>query len=327
VQQSDQPTTIAWNTTASVLYPAGHPYAAPLIGDEASVKRAGRAELVKAYEATMGPEDAVIGFAGDVSLDDAKREAERVLGDWKSHQKKRDTKVDVVPPLPSARKAALKIVFVERPGATQSLVVIGSVGAPRKGPDFEALLVMNTVLGGHFSSRLNMNLREKHAYTYGVRSGFDMRLGPGPFTAGGAIETKATAPAIKEALSEVERIRAEDVTDEELATAKKYLIGQLPARFESSAETAGTITALATYDLGLDEFARRAERVSAIQPADVRRVAEKYLGAEGEWVVVVGDPSVLPDLEALGFGKPEVRKAPPKAKPKPSAGTAAPPKK
>ena len=324
-QQSDQPSTIAWNTTTSVLYPKGHPYASPTIGDEASVKNASRAALQQAYAASMGPEDAVVAFAGDVTLDQAKQEAERVLGDWKGHQKKRDTRVDVAPPaiMKSTESAVPRLVFVERPGATQSQVLYARVGVPRKGPDFDALTVMNTILGGHFSSRLNMNLREKHAYTYGARSGFDMRIGPGPFTAGGAIETRATAPAIKEMRSELARIRKEDVSDEELATAKKFQNGQLPARFESASDTSATLAALAVYDLGNDEFATRAARVQAVTAADVRRVAARYLDDADAWIVVVGDPSVLPELEGLGLGKPEIRKAPAK-KPAPKPGAKAP---
>jgi zinc protease len=305
-QQRDQPGTILHNTMLSVLYPAGHAYAAPLIGHEATVKAATKAELERVYAAAVGPQDAVLAFAGDVDLARARQEAERVFGDWKAAQ--RPFSQTVAPPAPDAKRP--RIVLVERPGATQSQVAVAMVGVPRKTPDFEALLVMNSILGGQFSSRLNMNLREKHAYTYGARSGFDMRLGPGPFTAGGAIETKHTAAAVKEIFAELERIRREPVTAAELTAAKQYLVRQLPARFESAWETASTLATLALYDLPLDELTHRAARIEAVTAEDVRRVAEKYLGDGGRFVVVVADPSAQEGLASLNMGALEVRKAP-----------------
>jgi predicted Zn-dependent peptidase len=319
-QQDDRPQTVLWNTTIAALYPAGHPYASLVLGDAAAVKRATKADLERVYAATMGPSDAVLSFAGDISLEQAKAEAERVFGAWKGAQKPRATTADAPPA--AGKPSDPSVVLVERPGATQSQVSVALVGVPRKNPDFEAVLVMNTIFGGPFSSRLNMNLREKHAYTYGARSGFDMRLGPGPFTAGGAIETRATAPAIQEIFAELGRITSEPVTDEELATAKKYLIGQLPARFESTGETASTVASLALYDLPLDEFEKRAARVQAVTAADVQRVARKYLG-DGKRLFVVGDASLEPELAKLGLGKVVVRKA--KAKPKSTTPPAGPP--
>ncbi len=307
-QQRDQPATILHNTTLSTLYPAGHPYAAPLIGDETTVKAATRADLERVYASSLGPQDAVLALAGDVTLAQARAEAERVFGDWKGAAQ-RPFVATVAPPPPE--KARPRIVLVERPGATQSQVSIALVGVPRKTPDFEAILVMNSIFGAQFSSRLNMNLREKHAYTYGARSGFDMRLGPGPFTAGGAIESKATAAAVKEIFAEMERMRREPVTAEELTSAKQYLVRQLPARFESAWETAGTLAGLALYALPLDEFAQRAARIERVTAEDVRRVAAKHLDDAGRFVVVVGDPSVHEGLTALQMGPVSVHKARP----------------
>lgn len=316
-QQRDQPSTLLWNTTLEALYPKGSPYASPLLGSEEAVKKFSRADLEGYWKDTFAPEGAVLAFAGDLSLDEAKSQAERVLGAWKAKAKKRAPVA--APPAPG--KDAPRVWLQERAKATQSQVALALVGVPRRTPDFEALLVMNTILGGQFSSRLNMNLREKHAYTYGARSGFDMRLGPGPFTAGGAIESKHTEAAIKEILAEIARIRGAPVTDEELQGAKQNLVKQLPARFESGRETAATLGALAVYDLPLDEFAQRPKKIDAVSAADVQRVAEKHLADASRVVIVVGEPSLAKALEGLGLGKVAVKKAPePKAEKADEAG-------
>jgi zinc protease len=172
------------------------------------------------------------------------------------------------------------------------------------------LMVMNTILGGQFSSRLNMNLREKHAYTYGASSSFDMRHGAGPFTAGGAIVREKTEPAAQEILAEIKRLQESLVTDEEIVDAKTNLIRRLPAAFETVSDVAGSLAYLAIYDLPLDEFAKRAEGYRAVTAADVQRVATTYLKLDRLRLVIVGDADVIEkDLEKLELGKIEVRRA------------------
>ena len=176
------------------------------------------------------------------------------------------------PPAPDDKAA--RIVLIDRPGASQSNVAVALPGVPRTSKDFDAILMMNTILGGQFSSRLNMNLREKHAYTYGAGSCFDFRHGAGPFRAGGAIVRESTEPAIREMLTEIERMRTELVIDEELADAKANVIKQLPARFETAGATAATLASLAIYGLPLDEFATRPARLQKVTREDVKRVAD-----------------------------------------------------
>jgi predicted Zn-dependent peptidase len=178
---------------------------------------------------------------------------------------------------------------------------VALVGVARSTPDFDALTVMNTLLGGKFSSRLNLNLREKHAYTYGAGSGFAMRRAAGPFSAGGAIVTKATAPAIREIFRELERLRAEPVSESELADAKANLIRQLPARFETASETAASVSYLAIHALPLDEYATRPQRFARVTREDIQAAARGHLVLEKMRVVVVGDASAIKDdLGKLG---------------------------
>jgi zinc protease len=201
-------------------------------------------------------------------------------------------------------------------------VSVASVGVARSNPDFEALLVLNSILGGKFTSRLNLRLREELGITYGARSGFDMRHGPGPFSAGAAIKTDKTDEGVKEIFAAIEKIRKEQVTEEELNESKTSMIKALPARFESVNETASTLTALAIYGLPLDEFANRSAKIAKVTRDDVLRVAQKYLVPDNMRVVIVGDAAkIKPGLEALKLGKVDVRQ-PPASKAAPAAPVA-----
>ena len=301
-----------WAETLKVLYPSGHPYALPMLGTEAAVTRAKAAELAAFHARTFTPDHVTVSVVGDVKREALLPLLERTLGALKGHGGK--ARAPVAPP-PASDKAA-KIVIVDRKGATQTNLQVALPGVPRSTPDFDALLVMNTIFGSGFSSRLNMNLREKHAYTYGARSGFDFRRGPGPFIAGGAIVREATAKATKEIFSEVDRIRQELVTDDELAFAKSSIIDKLPSLFETNGDTASALASLSLYGLPLDEYEKRAARIKAITKEEVLRVAKKYLDPKAMRVVMVGDhEKISAEVTALGLGKVELAAEPPKPKP------------
>lgn len=321
LQQNDRPATLLSNAVSAALYPAGHPYNAPLIGFEAEVTHVSAKELAAFHATQFRPDRVTIAIAGDITKDQAVEQIQRVFAAWKGQAQPAK---EIGAPSPLDAKAA-RILLLDRPGATQSQVAVALSGVPRATKDFEAILLMNTILGGQFSSRLNLNLREKHAYSYGVRSSFDMRRGPGPFVAGGAIVRESTGPAVREILSEMKRLQAELVTADELEDARSNLILQLPARFESAAETASTLAYLATYGLPLDEIATRPARLKAVTREDIKRVAEAYLKADLARVVIVGDAKVIKEqLEALKLGAVELlpAAAPPAAGP-PAAGSPA----
>ena len=299
-QQNDRPGTILTNTVGEVLYPAGHAYASSLLGTADVVTKLGAADLVRFHDEAFRPDRLTVAVSGDVRFDDVVAEVERSLGSWKGQAPKAK-----VPVAPAAKKGDdPRVILVDRPGATQSHVALSLVGLPRVNKDYDAVLVMNTLLGGAFSSRLNMNLREAHAYTYGAGSSFNFRHGPGPFTAGGAIVREKTGPAVTEIIKEIDRIRTEPVTDAELADTKAYLVRTLPARFETVDATAGTMASLAVYGLPLDEFATRAARIGRVTADDVKRVAAAYLVPGAYHVVVVGDAKVVEaQLGEVGLGK------------------------
>lgn len=317
-QMNDRPPALLSIALGEALYPEGHPYRTKEIGTEDALRKIRPADLARYHAAAFRPDHTTVAIAGDISRADAVREVERVLGAWKSAPGAAPpAAAPPAPPAPPAGQAP--ILIVDRKGLTQSVLTVALPGVPRSTPDYEAILVMNAILGGQFSSRLNLNLREKHAYTYGAHSHFDMRHGPGPFSAGGAIVRESTGPAVQETLAEIRRIREQPVSPEELADAKSHLIQALPARFESALTTASTLAALAMYHLPLDEFATRVAKIQRVTAADVQRVARATLIPDRLRVVMVADAAaVQAQLSALGLGAADIQKPaaePPARKP------------
>ena len=173
----------------------------------------------------------------------------------------------------------MTVYLVDKPAAAQSVLAVGQVGPPRSTPDYFPLTVMNAILGGQFSSRINLNLREEKGYTYGACSHFVFRIGPGPFEAGGSVQTDVTKEALVELIKELTDITGKPgpITDDELAFAKERIIRGFPSRFETTSDVAGTLAELVLYHLPDDYFATYPAKVEAVTLADVNRVARKYL--------------------------------------------------
>jgi predicted Zn-dependent peptidase len=305
-QEKNSPGAMASNALAAALYGRAHPYGNSLSGREDDAKKLKRADLLRLYQRLFTPQNAAIVVAGDVTKATLAPKLEAKLAPWR----RGPAVVGKVPAVPARSADAPRVVIVDRPGAPQSQVLVAEPGVPFSNKDRDAIFVMNAILGGMFSSRVNLNLREKHAYTYGARSRFSMRHGPGPFTAGGAMVADKTRESVKELLFEIERIRSEDVSPEELSDAKENLRLAMPGRFETVSDVTGALADLVVYDLPLDEYATRPARIAAVTAADVKRVASTYLHPSSMVVIVVGDRAkVEPELEILRLGKIEVRDA------------------
>jgi len=202
------------------------------------------------------------------------------------------------PALPAARQ----VYIIDKPGAPQSQVRIGWVGVARSTPDYFPVTVMNTVLGGAFSSRLNLNLREKHGYTYGAQSQFDMRLGAGPFVAAAGVQTDKTADALKEFFAELEGIR-QPVPADELARAKHYVSLRYPLGFETTGDIATRLEQALVYHLPDNYFSTYVQKIESVTAAEVQRVAQKYIQPERFAVVIAGDRAAIePAVRALNLG-------------------------
>ncbi len=208
--------------------------------------------------------------------------------------------------VPEPTPPGQRLVVVKRADAVQSEIRLGHAGVARRSPDYHALLVLNMVLGGQFISRVNLNLREDKGYTYGARTGFDTRVGRGPFSLGASVQREATADAIREAHREISEIRGErPVTTAELETARAALTRGYPRNFETATQLARAGTTLALHGLPLDEPSRFVSRVASVGAADVTRVAEAHLCPDRLVAVVVGPPDEVDSrLDPLGFGPP-----------------------
>jgi predicted Zn-dependent peptidase len=241
-------------------------------------------------------------LVGDVSAAVAQPIVERAFGGWPSGTLR--------PPAAPAAPAtpATTIYLVDKPGAPQSEIRIGHPGVARDDPDYFPVLVLNTVLGGSFTSRLNSNLREEHGYSYGARSSFTMLRGAGPFQASAAVVSEKTDSSVVEFFRELERIRAESVGPAELERAKNYVALGLPRRFETSGGVAGQLADLAVYDIGEAFYADYVDRVMAVTAADVQRVARERIRPDRSVVVVVGDRATVEEgLRGLDLGRVEIR--------------------
>lgn len=294
-QRKDNPNAIANVVYNSLLYGKKHPYGNVLGGDEASIKSFTQSDLVKFYETYYRPNNATLIVVGDANMATLKPKLESAFANWQ--------KADV--PAMNVPKAAVfdkpGIYIVDKPGAAQSVISIGQVGVSRDNPDFFAIQVMNDMLGGSFSSRLNMNLRESKGYTYGAGSGFAFRRGTGPFTASADVQTAVTKESVLEFLKELRGIRGEiPVTAEELQTSKQSLIRGFPQGFETNGQMANALSALAVYNLPDSYFNQYITKVNAVTLADVNRVANKYLTPDKMAIVIVGDrQSIEPGLREI----------------------------
>lgn len=291
-QQLAEPRGLADERFDGFLYSPAARYARAAGGSAASVQRLGR-EAVRAFHAaTYGPRATTLVFVGDISPDRALALAHARFADWDAGAPGRAS-AEAPARCDIAREATRRVVVVTKPDAPQSELRVGHVGVPRTHPDHLAIVVMNAILGGLFSSRINLNLRERHAFTYGASSGFDWRRGAGPFVVSTAVKSEVTVRAVEEILREIDGMRATppSVTEVELATA--YLAGIFPIRYESTASVAAALARATTFSLPTDWFVRYRERVLAITPDRVHAAALAHLDPTRLLVLAVGDPAII----------------------------------
>ena len=280
-----------------LLYEPASRFALPDGGSTESVGGLSREDVVRFYQARFRPGSTTLVVVGDLSADDAERLAAEVFGSWRGETPGRASVSD----RPARTTRAVHVVA--KADAPQSELRIGHVGVPRTHPDYFGITVMNAVLGGLFSSRINLNLRERHGYTYGAFSEFDWRTASGPFLVSTAVKSDVTGAAAREALSEIDRMRTEEIGEDELTLATHYLDGVFPIRYESTAAIAGAIANLVVFGLPENYFDTYRANVRAVTTGTVLEAARTHLHPEQLQLVVVGDPAVVrAPLEELGFG-------------------------
>ena len=303
LQQRDQPVAMAALAFPAIVFGSQHPYGRPLGGTEASTALLDRAQVAQFYRTYYRPQNTKLLIVGDITLAEAQALVAARFGSWA-----RETTPAAPPPAAPAAPAARTIFLVDKPGAAQSVIRIGNVGVPRSSADFFPLQVLNTILGGSFTSRLNQNLRETHGYTYGANSQFAMRRMAGPFQAGASVQSAKTDSSLIEFMRELRRIRDEAVPQAELDKAKAYITLGLPGDFETTQAAAGRYRDLLAYGLPLDYYASYMERINAVTAADVQRVARQYVDLDHFVIVVVGDRSQIEaGIRALSEGPISIR--------------------
>jgi zinc protease len=306
IQQRDVPAVVATLAYNAIVFPDAHPYHRPLGGDSASTVALDSAQVRAFYAQAARPDRATLIVTGDVTLAEARTEVERRFGMWKAGMPATVSSSGPSAQLPIRPTA---VYLVDKPGAAQSVVRIGHRGVERTNPDYYAIQVMNTLLGGSFSSRLNTNLRETKGYTYGARSGFDYQPLPGAFTASADVRTDVTDSSLVEFFRELRRIRDTLVTPAELERTKQYLALRVPGSFETSGQMANQIGTLLTFGLPFTWFDDYVRRIMAVSAEDVRRVARSYVHPDSIAVVIVGDvQKIQPGVQALGLGPLTLRK-------------------
>jgi len=303
LQQRDAPFPTAMRVMNACLFGPSHPYGHTALGAESAIKKITRNDLESFYKSSYSPKNAALILAGNLTEAEAKKLAQDSFGSWKG-----DATASATPSEGAMTNS--RVVVVDKPGSNSTALLVGQFGVARSNPDYEKLDVMNTVLGGLFSSRINLNLREDKGYSYGAFSFIGQNRGVGPFMAGAQVRGDVTGPSAGELLKEVTKMRDGGVTEEELVLAKDSITRPLPANFETTASTAGTMAGLYLFDLPLDYYETLPTRVNAITTADVAGVAKKYLTPERMVVVAVGDRKLIePQLEKLNLGTIAIRDA------------------
>jgi zinc protease len=296
VQQLAEPRALADEQFASATYEATSRYAAPEEGDAESVRGLTRDDVQAFYSARYHPRGLTLIFAGDVTADATVALAKSLFGDWSG---------PTLAALPTGIDAPQKgklVRIVAKADAPQSEIRVGHAGLPRRIDDYFDVMVMNAVLGGLFSSRINLNLREVHGYTYGASSVFDWRRGAGPFVIHTAVKSDVTGPAIGEILKEIDRLRNEEITHDELTLATSYLDGVFPIRYETTAAIAVALANLVVHALDEDYYDAYRAKVRGVTTASVLRAAQDHLHPDQLRIVVVGDPAIVAEQIASVTG-------------------------
>jgi predicted Zn-dependent peptidase len=256
------------------------------MGTEKTLKGFTLEDLKGFYGKYFNASNASFIVVGDIKMADIVAKLEKTFGNW---QKGEAAKVKV----PVADQVQGRTIYlIDKPDAPQSVVRISRIGVERTTPDYFPIMVMNTILGGSFSSRLNNNLREKNGYTYGAGSAFDMRPAPGAFSANSSVQTAVTDKAMTEFMKELNAI-LEQVSDQELTRAKNYLALGYPGDFETVGQVASQLGDLMLYNLPGDYFNTYIKNVLSVTKSDVQRVAKKYIDPKNIAIIIVGDKKTV----------------------------------
>ncbi len=294
LRSQDLPNTQADLAFSQVIY-RGTAYENPLIGTAESIETLSRNDLLDFYRRHFVADGSTVIAVGDFDPDALQSHIEDGFGDWSGGQRPTPPQIE---PLPLART---EVHLVDRPDAVQTRLQLGHAGIPRTHPDFGAFLILNTVFGGKFTSRINLNLREKHGFTYGANSRLIRRCGPGPFTITTSVRTDIAGAAVNELIHELGRVREEWIGEEELRESSDYLIGAFPYTLQTIGNLIQRLEDLVVFDMPEDLYTYYPGTLGEISGLEARRAARDHLHPDRLAIVAVGPAAALrPQLETLG---------------------------
>jgi zinc protease len=300
-QETDNVQNMALRVGPKLLF-GDQPYGMASSGTAESVNSFTASDISGFYSGHYVPGDSALVLAGDLTRAEAEKLAKQYFGNWSG------TAAPAVSVPAASAPPATHVVIVDKPGAPQTMLAAFGFGVPANSPDADALDVLNYTLGGSFGSRINMNLREEHGYTYGAQTVFREYRESGAFFSVALVRTDVTAPAAKEMMKEIRNFPVNPSTEAELNDAKESSIRSLPGDFETTSAIAGAISSIFVYDYPLDHYAALPAKYQAITQADIARVAKQYLHPDQLIVLAAGDRSKIEaPLKDAGVGPVEVR--------------------
>lgn len=292
LQGKDDPSILSERMFNKVVF-ENTPYSYPQEGTEESIKNITQNNLIDFYKAHYNPSNLILAFVGAISPEEALKIVNEKFKNWQN--KNPNNSVIVAKDNTETKKTFSEnvIYVVDKPGAVQSNLRIGHIGMERNNPDLVAVTVMNTILGGYFGSRINLNLREKHGFTYGARSGFNSRIHPGDFFVDTDVRNDVTDTSIKLIIEELKKIISEEVTDEELQTVKNYLTGLFPLQLETANAVATRVINLKLYNLPNNFYNNYISSINKLTKEDILNASKKYIHPENLYFIVSGNSNEI----------------------------------
>lgn len=298
LQARDDPAALGQIAFPRIVFGEEHRYGTPAGGLAPDLKAIARSDLQNFHTSYYRPEHSTLIVVGDITPDGVMPLLETMFGAWIPE----GTGVTPTPLPAAAQLTERRIYIVDKPGAAQSQIAIGWVGVPRTTPDYPVIQVLNTILGGSFTSRLNTNLRETHGYTYGASSGFEERVSPGAFVARAGVQTDKTAEALREFFNEFTGI-LEPAPRDEIEKARNYIVLGFPSEFETTSDLARKIEEQVVFGLADEYFTSYLRLVAQVTGEGVEEAADKYIQPDKFAVVIVGDRKAIEaPVRALGLG-------------------------
>lgn len=306
IRAKDQPGTVANRVFYRNVFPATHPYHLDLAGDSASIAKIDSAAVRNLWQRAADPRRATLILTGDVTTAEATAWASGHFGSWTAPAggaMKTPARLVAAAPHPATR-----VILVDKPGAAQSVIMIGGPGVDRASPDYPAITLMNTIMGGSFSARLNDFLREKLGYSYGAFSDFSWAPVPGPFMASAQVRTDVTDSSLIVFFREFKRMRNEPVSAAEVTRGRNYIVLGALSEYETAGQVAGAIVTSTNFHRPMATIPAEFAVIRHLGAADIQRAAQRYLDPARLTIVIVGDVArIRAGIEKLKLGSIEVQ--------------------